>query len=283
MRNVPTGRAALLRGVLRSVAMLLAAVALAARPAPRDDGSGSGDMVIVIDVSMSMMAADLAPSRLAETQRQVLGHLHTARPSRAAVVVFAGDVRVVCPLTTDLAAVADSVAGVSPEAAASGGSDVASALENAARLLEESRGRRRAVLLASDGEPGPADEREPFAIVRTLATDGIALTVIAVGTAAGAAVPLRRSPGSFVSADDGGLRLSKRNDRRLAAIAAAAAGDLVELEAGGAFAVAETEVADTRGAAGAERLARWLTLSTFAVLLADAAIWWLRPASNPWR
>jgi Ca-activated chloride channel family protein len=62
------------------------------------------DIVIAIDVSNSMLARDIAPSRLAKAKREVATFLEKLDGDRVALVAFAGDAYLQCPLTVDYGA-----------------------------------------------------------------------------------------------------------------------------------------------------------------------------------
>jgi hypothetical protein len=288
----------LTRMALRSVALVAAAIATSALPSAlvrSDAPRGGPDVAIVLDVSMSMLAADVAPDRLTVARRAVIDLLRNTMPARAAVVVFAGDARVICPLTPDLDAVRDAVNGAAPVEAAAGGSDVTTAIERAGELFQP-RSSHAQIVVVTDGEPGPGDERQPEPLARALAARGIALAVIGVGTIQGAAVPLR----------DGGIaprpRVSRLDRRRLIALADEAGGRYLELGAaaagagtgGGAGAGSDTASSIpglTHGASEAEpaavAISVWtgpglLVLVAIGALLLDTALWWLRRTTNPW-
>jgi Ca-activated chloride channel homolog len=298
----------MLRLALQAVGLAAGAIATAAfsaammrSDAPGGGGGGGGvDVAIVIDVSMSMRAGDVAPDRLTEARRQLIDLLRAAPPDRAAVIAFAGDARVICPLTSDLDAVREAIATATPTAAAAGGSDIATALERAGEVLGQSgesgesgataNGHGR-ILLVSDGERGPGDERPPAPIAQALAARGVALTVIGVGTARGAPIPLREGrPGQTVSDENHQPRLSRLDRDRLASLAEAAGeherGRYIQLEAGKTL-PAPGLTRDAAGDGSISAMDVWkgtglLVVIALTALLLDTALWWLRRSTNPW-
>jgi Ca-activated chloride channel family protein len=283
------------RAALRVVG-LAAATMVAALPVSSERSSATtdgADVAMVLDVSMSMLAADVVPTRLSEARRQLLDLLDAAQPSRVAVLAFAGDVRVLCPLTADGGAVRQALGAATEDAAAAGGSDIGAALAHAGELLGSSAAGAHLVLV-SDGEPGPGDERDPIALARDLRRRGVTLTVIGAGASAGASpgahpgapIPVRHgSAGAVVLGRDRQPRLSKPDPRRLAALAEAAGGRFAPLVPGGripASMLASAGRARTQAWTGAMSRARLLTLGAIGALLLDTALWWLRRESNPW-
>ncbi len=72
------------------------------------------DIVVCLDVSRSMLAADIAPTRLARARHEVRALAGRARGDRLALVAFAGDARLLVPLTRDARTYADLVGDADP-------------------------------------------------------------------------------------------------------------------------------------------------------------------------
>jgi Ca-activated chloride channel family protein len=148
------------------------------------------DLAVVLDASRSMLAADVKPDRLGRAKLEIASLLDGLGGDRVAVVAFAGDAFVACPLTSDLAAAKLFLRAVEPDALPRQGTALAQALAAARDVLlaSESRGREKVVLVVSDGED---HEGGVASAAQALAQDGIRLYALAVGTAAGAPVPPR--------------------------------------------------------------------------------------------
>jgi Ca-activated chloride channel family protein len=110
------------------------------------------DVVVCLDVSRSMLARDVAPSRLEAAKRGIRSLAGRARGARLALVAFAGDARLVAPLTADMKSFADLAETADPFVVGRGGSDVGAALDAALDALKDSPPGRGAVLLVTDGE-----------------------------------------------------------------------------------------------------------------------------------
>jgi Ca-activated chloride channel family protein len=111
---------------------------------------GPGRLVVALDCSRSMLARDLAPTRLDAAKALVRDVLARLPQLPAGLVIFAGRARLACPVTQDRTALLAFLDAVGPADAPLGGTDRATALE-AARLalLGAEPG---VVLLVSDGE-----------------------------------------------------------------------------------------------------------------------------------
>lgn len=156
-----------------------------------------GDVVVLLDTSLSMAAEDLAPNRLEQAKHSIGSLLDRLEGDRVALVTFAGQAQLNCPLTVDHGAIRLFLEAVDPLAVPVGGTALADALALALRALAPggaalSDDRGRAVLLYSDGEDheGGVDE-----ILEQLARVGVAVHTVGCGTARGAPIPLRDATG----------------------------------------------------------------------------------------
>lgn len=132
-------------------AVTLIALALLRPVAPGREAQLAPDVVLCVDVSRSMGAADVAPTRFEAMRQQVKVLLEGALGSRFALVAFAGDARVLAPLTGDRDAVAWLLDELEPGAVGRGGSDLGAALA-AGRAALDRVGAVGDLVLLTDGE-----------------------------------------------------------------------------------------------------------------------------------
>jgi Ca-activated chloride channel family protein len=148
------------------------------------------DLAVVLDASRSMRARDVRPDRLGRARLELSALLDGLAGDRVAVVSFAGDAFVQCPLTTDLAAARLFLRAVEPEAMPRQGTALGAALLAAKGALGDAApgtaSRARVVLVVSDGED---HDGGVASAARALADAGIRIFALAVGTADGAPVP----------------------------------------------------------------------------------------------
>ncbi len=142
--------------------------------------------VIVLDLSASMDAADVAPTRLARARFKVTDILARSSEGRTALVVFAGEPHVVTPLTDDTATIAAMLPALATDIVPAEGDNAAPALDLAATLLQRAGVRRGEVLLISDGM---TDQAGALSAARKLRDQGHRVSVLGIGTPAGAPVP----------------------------------------------------------------------------------------------
>jgi Ca-activated chloride channel family protein len=142
------------------------------------------DLVVVLDVSQSMQATDVAPSRIAVAEDQLARLAESMRGSRVGLVLFAGNAILRSPLTSDTLALAELIRRAHRDAGlAATGSGIAAALEQAAKVLEDSETPGKAVIVVSDGEDHIGGYPEK---ARALREKGIPVYTAGVGTTQGA-------------------------------------------------------------------------------------------------
>lgn len=145
------------------------------------------DVAVVLDTSRSMMATDMAPSRLQQAKWGIRDLLRRLKGDRVALVPFAGSSVVQCPLTTDYAAFAMTLDDVYSGLIPKGGTAVEQALRTAVSVFPEDGGRAaKVVLLITDGED---HEGDPMRMAGELKEKGIRVYAIGIGTLEGELVP----------------------------------------------------------------------------------------------
>ncbi len=117
-------------------------------PAP----SRSRDLLFVVDASRSMLATDVAPSRL-EHAKWFTRELATRFPGdRFGLIAFAGDALLQCPLTQDINTLHQFVNALDTRTIPVGGTNLGRALQVARQAFRAAEDRNRAVVLITDGE-----------------------------------------------------------------------------------------------------------------------------------
>jgi Ca-activated chloride channel family protein len=156
------------------------------------------DIVLVLDNSLSMAAEDMAPSRLAYARHAIDSLLSRLAGNRVALITFAGQATLACPLTLDHAAVRLFLDAVEAESIQVPGTALAESLKLAAASLsiegQSDRERSRALILITDGEDHEGGVEEAL---QELEIEGIALFAIGVGSSRGSPIPIRNSVGTL--------------------------------------------------------------------------------------
>ncbi|MEL6615564.1 MAG: VWA domain-containing protein, partial [Bacteroidota bacterium] len=157
----------------------------------REATQESLDLMVALDVSESMLAEDVAPSRLERAKLEVDRIVRQRPGARVGLVVFAGEAFLQCPLTSDRSAFRLFLDAAEPSLIPLQGTDVGEALEVTRVAFEEAEGaeRPRAVLVVSDGE---AHEDDGGSQADALRESGATVLAIGVGTDDGGTIPIRR-------------------------------------------------------------------------------------------
>jgi Ca-activated chloride channel family protein len=188
------------------------------------------DAVIAVDLSRSMLAEDVAPSRLGRAQTQIRRLVHDLAGDRVGLIGFAGRSFILSPLTGDESALLLLTDGLHPDLVSAGGSGLAAALRQGRELLTAGdRVADRVLVLFTDGEAHDslADLIDAGERIRR---DGVRLILVAEGTTAPVRIPVRSPTGELVGSQedvDGTPVLTRRRDDLLTAVADAAEGVLV--------------------------------------------------------
>src|SRR5204863_9120746 len=93
------------------------------------------DVLIAIDVSKSMLANDVAPSRLARAKLAAQDLINLLPGDRVGLIAFAGNAFLQAPLTIDYSAVLNAVNELDTNIIPRGGTDIAEAIRVAAKAF----------------------------------------------------------------------------------------------------------------------------------------------------
>jgi Ca-activated chloride channel family protein len=216
------------RRLLFSGALLLALLA-AMQPAwgeatRRAERRGS-DIVVCLDVSRSMLAGDVAPSRLGRAQEEIRALAERGVGDRFALVAFAGEARLLVPLTRDGASFAGIADLAGPLSVARGGTDLGAALDLSLDALKGGG----VVLLLTDGED---HEGRGLRAARRARERGVTVHCVGYGTALGAKIPV---DGGFLTDRAGNEVVSALDPATLRRLAAAGGGAYADADLAGLY------------------------------------------------
>jgi len=186
-------------------------------------------LVVLLDLSRSMDATDLQPSRVQMAKFKLRDILSRRKEGDTALVVYAADPFVVAPLTNDVDTIDRQLSSLTTDLMPAQGSRASRAVAKAQALLQQSGAVRGDVLLITDG----IDNDVPDALhaaVKKLVAAGYRLSLLGVGTADGAPIPL--ADGGFFKDAAGAIVLPKLDEAPLARLAAEGHGIYRHLAAG---------------------------------------------------
>ena len=190
-------------------------------PVSRTDAA----LVIALDLSRSMTAADIKPSRLARAKYKVEDLLRGRKTGQTALLVFAAQSFVVTPLTTDTQTISAQLQALETSIMPSQGSEPASALELAHKLLQQAGMPEGDVLLITDG----ADEDAMTRARDVAQAASFRLSVLGIGSHDGA--PLPDADGGFAKAGNGAVVMNRLDSDSLQALTNSGRGFYLESRA----------------------------------------------------
>ena len=244
----------------------------------------SGRVAIVLDVSLSMMATDVAPSRLAAAQQAAVDFVDQVDPGvQLSLISFSGQVRVLTPPTTDHEAVRRGVQGL----VLGEGTAIGDALRAAVDVLVGATS-------AEGNQPRRPDDEVPGVIV--LLSDGTTTvgspTMDGAQVAADAGIPVSTiafgTPGGIVMLPQTGELVPVPVDTiELATVAALTGGDAYVAPTLDSLIAAYDTIRDRLAATLGDPVEipdeqSWQWVLAALVLLTGgwmASIWWVR---SPW-
>lgn len=172
------------------------------------------DVVVAIDASRSMNARDVQPSRLDRARLELTALLDQLKGDRVAIIAFAGDAFVQCPLTSDYAAAKMFLRAVDPEQMPQGGTNIGGALLLAKEVFAgaERGAKDRVVVLLSDGEDLTGDIAKGVDALKEI---GARVFAVGVGSEQGERIPIlsREREIAGYKKDENGTTVLTRLDR----------------------------------------------------------------------
>jgi Ca-activated chloride channel family protein len=183
------------------------------------------DVIIAMDVSRSMLAPDVAPTRLQRAKLLTEDLISELGSDRIGLVAFAGSAFLQAPLTLDHGAVLAALDELDTTVIPKGGTNIAAAIRTAEEAFGKAEGFFRALIIVSDGEELDADG---VAAAKQAAARGVKIFTVGVGSTEGSEIPL--GAGDFVRDPSGKVVQSRLDSARMKEIAEATGGFYTPLD-----------------------------------------------------
>jgi Ca-activated chloride channel homolog len=226
-----SGSVSLERRIIKAALLVLALVFLVlalARPqwgAKLETVTRRGvDVIVAVDTSLSMLAEDVKPNRMAQARAAVGSFIDLLHGDRIGLVAFAGTSYVACPLTLDYTAARMFVDVLDVDLIPIQGTAIADAIRTVVTAFRPGERRYKVLVLITDGED---HEGNVEAAARAAASEGVVIYAVGVGSASGEPIPLRNARGDITGyKEDKGHRkvTSRLGEGDLEAIALATGG-----------------------------------------------------------
>ncbi|MFD0761665.1 VWA domain-containing protein [Lutibacter aestuarii] len=153
------------------------------------------DIVFALDVSKSMLAEDIAPSRLDKAKQIITRIIESLGSDRIGIIIYAGNSYPLLPITTDHAAAKMFLQNANPDMVSSQGTAINEAIERGITYFDNDEQTNRFLFIVSDGED---HEENTVSLAEEAKKQGIKIYTIGVGTEKGGPIPIR-SNGSVIS------------------------------------------------------------------------------------
>ncbi len=225
-------RKANLKFVLILLAFAFGVLAVMSLRKPRgDDGIRREgiDVVFALDLSKSMLATDIAPSRLERAKKFISDMIQAMPENRIGLVWFAGKAYVQMPISGDHGAAQMFVAEANPDIIPVGGTVIGEALEQSLKAFGVREAKYKAVILISDGED---HDEKAVEISKELARRGLMLITVGIGSSQGSYIPDDSTGGHKIDPETGQPIVSRLNEAELKQIAQNTNGLYVHLDQG---------------------------------------------------
>lgn len=147
------------------------------------------DIVFAIDVSKSMLAEDVAPSRLEKSKQIVSQIINSLGTDRIGIIGYAGSAYPVLPITTDYSVAKMFLQSMNTDMVSSQGTAIADAIHLASTYYDDPQ-TSKLLILVSDGEDHGEDSE---AAAEEAEKKGIKILTVGVGTEKGGPIPLKNN------------------------------------------------------------------------------------------
>ncbi len=183
------------------------------------------ETIICMDISNSMLAEDVAPSRLDRAKMMVENLVDHFSNDKIGLIVFAGDAFVQLPITSDYVSAKMFLSSISPSMIANQGTDIAAAINMATHSFTQQEGVGRAIIVITDGEDHEGGAQE----AATAAKDkGMRTYVLGVGSPNGAPIPT--GDGDYLKDNSGQTVMTGLNETMCRQLADAGDGAYIHVE-----------------------------------------------------
>ena len=184
------------------------------------------DIVFAIDVSKSMLAEDVAPSRLDKSKQIVSQIVNQLGNDRIGIVAYAANAFPVLPITTDYRVAKMFLQGVNTDMVSSLGTSLGEAIDVSASYFDKDSKTNRLLIMISDGEDHEEGAEDAAEAANKL---GIKIITIGIGTEKGGPIPLKKNGvvESFKRDSNNDVVITKLNQVSLTEIAKATKGGYI--------------------------------------------------------
>tara|TARA_Y100000385_G_scaffold290242_1_gene362614 strand:+ start:42 stop:1079 length:1038 start_codon:yes stop_codon:yes gene_type:complete len=185
------------------------------------------DIVFAIDVSKSMLAEDIAPSRLEKAKQLTTQIINNLVSDRVGIIAYAAKAVPQLPITTDYSAAKMFLQNMNTDMLSSQGTAIDEAIQLSRSYYNDEEQTNRVLVIISDGED---HSNLSLDVAEAAAKEGIKIFTIGVGTEKGGPIPIKRNGIviSYKKDQKNATVITKLNKKTLSKIASEANGTYVD-------------------------------------------------------
>ena len=183
------------------------------------------EAMVALDISNSMLAEDVAPSRLDKSKMLIENMIDGFRNDKVGLVVFAGSSFVQLPITTDFVSAKMFLQSLNPSLIASQGTNIGGAINTCINCFTKKENVGRAIVVITDGED---HEGGAIEAAKAAKKKGINVFVLGIGMPKGGLIP--DGHGGYMKDNHGNEVLSVLNEDMCKQIAQAGGGAYIHVD-----------------------------------------------------
>ena len=227
MPNVSSYRPTVKFGLLLAALALL--ILMVARPQmgskiSHDKRQGI-ETIICLDISNSMLAEDVAPSRLDKSKMLVENLVDKFTNDKIGLIVFAGDAFVQLPITSDYVSAKMFLQNITPGLIQTQGTNIGDAISLATKSFTQQDNVGRAIIVITDGENHEDGAKEAAEMAQK---KGINVFILGIGNTKGAPIPM--GDGSYLKDHAGNTVMTALNEQMCRQLAQAGSGQYIHVD-----------------------------------------------------
>ncbi len=183
------------------------------------------EAIIALDISNSMLAQDVAPSRLQKSKMLIENLVDNFTKDKVGMVVFAGDAFIQLPITSDYVSAKMFLQNIDPSLIQTQGTDIAAAINLAANSFTQQKNIGKAIIVITDGEDHEGGAMEA---AKAAKEKGYKVFILGIGNTSGAPIPT--GDGGYMKDNTGNTVMTALNEQMCRDIAAAGSGTYIHVD-----------------------------------------------------
>ena len=212
--------------MLAALALLIVMVARPQRGSKSAHDKRHGiETILCLDISNSMLAQDVAPSRLDKSKMLIENLVDNFNNDKIGLIVFAGDAYVQLPITSDYVSAKMFLQNINPSLIQTQGTNIGEAIALASKSFSQQENVGRAIIVITDGENHEEGAQEAAAAANK---QGVNVFILGIGNPQGAPIPM--GDGSYLKDHSGNTVMTALNEQMCRELAQAGKGEYIHVD-----------------------------------------------------